>query len=848
MLHPARALVAALIIGLLAVAPVAAAAAPSGAGTTASSPNASGDPPVLSTAKVVIIVGATHSLTSRYRDIADGAFAEAIKYSSNVVKVYSPNATWAAVKPALQGASVVVYLGHGNGWPSPYTYDPNFTTKDGLGLNTTANNGDNNTKYYGEPYLANEISLAPNAVVLLNHLCYASGNSEPGFPDPTMSVAMQRVDNYGAGFIKAGARAVIAEGHGSINGVIRDLFTTHQTILDLWRNQYDYNGNEFSFQSSRSPSYSAYMDPDSPSGGYYRSLVGNPSLRTEDVAGVPFTPTDTDPATLMAPGAAEVGPGGASISSQQDLSGPSTPAAPGAILRVDSVSASQAVSVAAVRTLDGAITGWTPVDALVPRDSTPPEPWSLAAGPANIVVGQSSFTVDATLSEASAWNLTISGDAGVVAEASGGDARAVLTWDGLIGGVPAPSARYSWTLRAVDALGNEMEARVGSLLLWDGGGTRYVPVAPARVLDSRFGTGLVGAFLNASPRTFQVAGFAGVPEEAVAVTGNVTIVGQTSGGYLSVTPTPTVSPPTSTLNFPVGDIRANGVTVPLSPTGTLSAVFRGSSGSAAHVIFDVTGYFAPSSAGATYVPIDPARLLDSRFGNGLSGSFVSTTPRSVAIAGRGSVPVGAVAITGNVTVVGQTTGGYLSVTPAPVASPSTSTLNFPVGDTRANNFTLPLGSDGTISAVFRGGGGATVNVIIDVTGYFVPGSAGSVYVPVTPTRALDTRVGNGLSGAFASNSSRVFGVAGKGGVPSAAVGVTGNVTVVGPTSPGWVTVSPTPNDNPTTSTINFPRADVRANGVNMRLEGGQLSAVYRARGGSTAHLIFDVTGYFLPAN
>ena len=39
------------------------------------------------------------------------------------MKVYSPNATWSAVKAALQGASIVVYMGHGNGFPSPYSYD-----------------------------------------------------------------------------------------------------------------------------------------------------------------------------------------------------------------------------------------------------------------------------------------------------------------------------------------------------------------------------------------------------------------------------------------------------------------------------------------------------------------------------------------------------------------------------------------------------------------------------------------------------------------------------------------------------------------------------------------------------
>ena len=59
--------------------------------------------------------------------------------------------------------------------------------------------------------LAAQVKLAKNAVVLLNHLCYASGLSEPGLPEGTLGQAQQRVDNYAAGFIKAGASAVVAE-------------------------------------------------------------------------------------------------------------------------------------------------------------------------------------------------------------------------------------------------------------------------------------------------------------------------------------------------------------------------------------------------------------------------------------------------------------------------------------------------------------------------------------------------------------------------------------------------------------------------------------------------------------
>lgn len=446
----ARLLTFVLVFGLLAAAPVAAStsvpsaavAADGTAGTTKS------------TAKVVIIVGATHSSTSNYRSIADSAYAEAIKWSSNVVRIYSPNATWAAVKPALQGASVVVYLGHGNGWPSPYTYDSAFTTKDGLGLNAAAGKGDNNVKYYGEPSLANEIRLAPNAVVLLNHLCYASGNSEPGNPDPTLSVAMQRVDNYGQGFIKAGARAVIAEGHGSINGMIRDLFTTHQTILDVWRGQSNYHGHEFSFQSTRSPVYSAFMDPDSTSGGYYRSLIGNPDISTDDVTALPYVPTNTAPDTLTTPGAASSGSSGATLYANSDLSGTSSPLAPDRAVRVNDIASSSAY----VQALTGGAAGWTTPASLVPQDSAGPTLWG-ADGPRTLSPNgdgvADTFNVGLRFSESVMWTAEFRNSSSTkVWEAAGSGDSATLAWNLKVGSTTIPDGAYALRVRASDAWGN----------------------------------------------------------------------------------------------------------------------------------------------------------------------------------------------------------------------------------------------------------------------------------------------------------------------------------------------------------------------------------------------------------
>ena len=134
-----------------------------------------------------------------------------------------------------------------------------------------------------------------------------------------------------------------------------------------------------------------------------------------------------------------------------------------------------------------------------------------------------------------------------------------------------------------------------------------------------------------------------------------------------------------------------------------------------------------------------------------------------------------------------------------------------------------------------------------MTGYFVPGTSGATYVPLTPSRLLDTRSGNGLSGPFTNHAARTFGVSGRGGVPSNAIAVTGNLTVTGQTSPGYLFIGPVAMNDPTSSTLNFPVGDDRANGVTVALGGGTLSVTFVApTPGPTAHVIFDVTGYFVP--
>ncbi|MGK2851792.1 MAG: hypothetical protein ACSLFN_12885, partial [Candidatus Limnocylindrales bacterium] len=103
--------------------------------------------------------------------------------------------------------------------------------------------------------------------------------------------------------------------------------------------------------------------------------------------------------------------------------------------------------------------------------------------------------------------------------------------------------------------------------------------------------GLSGRFVDGTPRAFQLTGRGSVPVDAVAVTANLTVTGATAGGYVSIGPSMTGSPSTSTLNLAKGQTIANGLTLRVGSGGTVGAVFMSASGAKAHEILDLVGYF-----------------------------------------------------------------------------------------------------------------------------------------------------------------------------------------------------------------------------------------------------------------
>ncbi len=247
------------------------------------SPARAADPAPL---KAVFIVGPTNGLTDQNLVDAELVADEAELYGMDVRRVYWPNATWENVLANIQGANLVYYAGHGYGWPSAYTKVLTESRQNGMGLNTFAGSSRAQYTYYGANMLKQFVTLAPNAIVFLNHLCYSAGNGESGQAIPTWDVARQRVDNMANGWLAVGAKAVFAYPQQLFLRTIRQLQTTPEmSVEDIFKfvgpkpiPYYGWIGwDPRKFDSVRTPGTKNFLDPHQTQ-GFYRAISGDLSL------------------------------------------------------------------------------------------------------------------------------------------------------------------------------------------------------------------------------------------------------------------------------------------------------------------------------------------------------------------------------------------------------------------------------------------------------------------------------------------------------------------------------------------------------------------------------------------
>ncbi len=401
-----------------------------------------------------------------------------------------------------------------------------------------------------------------------------------------------------------------------------------------------------------------------------------------------------------------------------------------------------------------------------------------------------------------------------------------------IGGLTNATA-YTFSVTATNAAGTGTASPTSNLVT-PGRGV-YHPLTPARILDTRQGS---GPLAGGSTITVPVAGVGAVPADGVyAAVINVTATNTTAPSYLTIYPAGIPQPLASSLNWTAGQTVPNLVEVAVGPGGQVK-VFNAAG--SADVIIDVEGYVAtpaltPGPSGL-FNAVTPTRILDTRSTRPVGPNSTITLP----VSGDGIVPPsGAAAVVLNVTVTRPSASSYLTVYPTG-NRPLASNLNFTAAQTVPNRVIVPLATNGSISFYNAFG---SVDVIADLSGWFTdasnPSATGIRFAPVTPTRILDTR----STGKLGPNQMLSVAIAGNGPTPNAGAGaVVLNVTVTGATASSYLTVWPDGESRPLASDLNFTVGQTIPNMVVVKLGSDGKIDLYNAAG--STDVVIDVMGWY----
>lgn len=372
--------------------------------------------------------------------------------------------------------------------------------------------------------------------------------------------------------------------------------------------------------------------------------------------------------------------------------------------------------------------------------------------------------------------------------------------------------------------------------------SNYTPMPPRRLFDSRYGTGGVSSPWTAGDvKSVQLAGGStGVPSDATAVVVNLTATNASSSGWATVYPVFEDRPTASNLNWRANQNIANQVVVRMSESSQSGGwVNIYNQVGSVDLLADVVGYYS-DTVGDRFSSVQPTRILDSRYGNGVSGAFHDGSSRVLQVAGRGGVPYGATAAVLNLTAAESTAGGWAVAYPNGTVRPLASSLNWSAGEIAPNHAIVPLASDGTVRLFTRTSG--SVHLVGDVVGWYGPAGSSS-YQPLGPVRLLDSRYGIGSWAApFEPKEARTV-AASAVGVPNSATALVVNSTVVGGTRTGYQTVWSAGATRPLASNLNWRADEIRANLVTTPVSGTAYQ-IWNSSG--TSHFVGDVAGFFVP--
>ncbi|MGB3441766.1 MAG: hypothetical protein WBA97_23725 [Actinophytocola sp.] len=353
----------------------------------------------------------------------------------------------------------------------------------------------------------------------------------------------------------------------------------------------------------------------------------------------------------------------------------------------------------------------------------------------------------------------------------------------------------------------------------------FTPVSPVRVLDTRGGPALAGG----QTTTLDLAGR--LPANATVVVLNVTGVEPTIGTYVTAYPAGAERPTVSSLNLALGETRANLVTVAV---GGARAVSLYNHLGSTHIVADLAGYYTTGS-GSLFSARQAQRVAATRLG----------TRATTTVDLSGYVPASATAVAVNLTGARGTSSTFLTAWPAGTTRPVASNANIAQGQANPNLATVALGTGRRISVYNHAG---TIDVMVDLAGFYSP-EFGASFVPVTPTRVLDTRTGTGTwQNAAAPLGPRADADVYPGPeVPADAVAVAVNLTGIAPTASTFVTAWHRMWDSePQTSNLNLAAGQIAANLTVLptRAEDPNSRFWLYNKAGDT-HVAADLAGYFV---
>ncbi|GIG58159.1 hypothetical protein Lfu02_25310 [Longispora fulva] len=249
---------------------------------------------------------------------------------------------------------------------------------------------------------------------------------------------------------------------------------------------------------------------------------------------------------------------------------------------------------------------------------------------------------------------------------------------------------------------------------------------------------------------------------------------------------------------------------------------------------------ATETLGNAYTALTPTRIMDTRE----SGDRLCDI-RNLHVVGQAGVPAGATEVVLNVTATDSTGPGFLTV--GSIGYPGQvgewSNVNYATGQTVANLVTAPLAADGTVQIYARSG---CPHVVVDIAGYYAKTSAAG-YTPVTPTRLVDTREGTGTGGKVAKlgpGQTLQLKITGQAGIPTTGVTAAAlNLTVTGPTGPGFISAYPAGGAHPGVSNLNYVSGQTVANAAIVQVSADGTIEL-RNTSASTTDFVVDVSGYY----